>query len=146
MSRLTTIALLVGAFTTASIAAGAQQPTPKINSTTIQPTSATSGQQMFTTYCAVCHGASGIGNGPAAAALKVPPANLTLLSQNNGGSFPSNHVTSVLKFGTAIPAHGSAEMPIWGDEMRTLNPTQVDDSLIRLRILNLTNYLKQMQK
>lgn len=147
MSRLTTIALLLGAFATASIAANAQQATPKINSTNIQPTSVTSGQQMYTTYCAVCHGTTGIGDGPAAKALKTPPTDLTTLSQKNGRSFPVLHVNSVLEFGTANPAaHGTAQMPIWGDLMGTLHTGGDGDALVRLRLVNLTNYLKQIQK
>ena len=35
------------------------------------------GAVLFPTHCAVCHGAEGRGNGPAAASLPIPPANLT---------------------------------------------------------------------
>ena len=35
------------------------------------------GQQLFRTNCSTCHGAEGRGDGPAAAGLKVPPADLT---------------------------------------------------------------------
>jgi mono/diheme cytochrome c family protein len=146
MSRFTTAALLMAAFATASIAASAQQATPKFKTTAIERTSVTSGPQMYTTYCAVCHGVNGTGNGPAAQALKTPPANLTALSQKNGGSFPANHVSSVLKFGVENPAHGSAEMPSWRDAMSSLHSSRDNESLLHLRILNLTNYLKQMQK
>ena len=41
----------------------------------------TSGKQMFGDYCAPCHGLSGKGDGPAASALKIPPADLTQLAQ-----------------------------------------------------------------
>jgi mono/diheme cytochrome c family protein len=137
MSKLTIAALLMSAF---AVASSAQQTTPKIKTTMIKPTSPISGPQMYTTYCAVCHGANGIGNGPAAPALKTPPADLTALSRKNGGTFPSMHVAYVLKAGVENPAHGSVTMPIWGDAFRA------DDALLRMRILNLTNYLKQMQK
>ncbi|HEX9200659.1 MAG TPA: c-type cytochrome [Acidobacteriaceae bacterium] len=121
----------------------AQKPTPKLNSVPIQQTPATSGAKMYATYCAVCHGTTGTGNGPAAPAMKTVPIDLTLLSQKNGGLFPANHIGTVLKFGVENPAHGTSQMPIWGDLMMTLhnNPTEVN-----LRIVNLTDYLKQMQK
>ena len=48
----------------------------------------TSGKQMFGDYCAPCHGISGKGDGPAASALKTPPADLTVLAKTNGGKFP----------------------------------------------------------
>ena len=35
------------------------------------------GQALFTTYCAICHGSEGTGNGLLAACLVKPPANLT---------------------------------------------------------------------
>jgi putative copper resistance protein D len=35
------------------------------------------GRQLYSTYCAVCHGLEGYGDGPAAAALRPAPADLT---------------------------------------------------------------------
>lgn len=125
----------------------AQQPAPKIKTVPIHQTSPASGQQMYVTYCASCHGSSGTGNGPAAQALKSPPPDLTTLSKNNGGVFPSDRVGSVLRLGVAAPAHGSADMPIWGDLLPSLNSGSKNSSTeVQQRILNLTNYLKKMQK
>jgi Domain of unknown function (DUF932)/Cytochrome c len=50
-------------------------------------TSPASGQEMYTSYCAVCHGTDGRGGGPAAEALKVPPSDLTTLACKNGGKY-----------------------------------------------------------
>src|SRR5271156_2181094 len=88
------------------------QPQKVIQHATIQPTSAASGKEMYTTYCAVCHGADGKGGGPAASALKTPPADLTTLSKNNGGKFPAMKVTSAIRGDSGLPAHGSKEMPV----------------------------------
>lgn len=55
-----TIAVLA---VTASLA-GAQQP-PKIQVGTMARTSPSDAQEMFTSYCAACHGSEGKGNGPA---------------------------------------------------------------------------------
>src|ERR1700686_5503091 len=92
----------------------AQDQTKVIQHTAIKPTSAASGKEMFTTYCAVCHGTDRKGGGPAASALKVPPADLTVLSKNNGGKFPALKVTSDIRGESDLPAHGSKEMPVWG--------------------------------
>lgn len=140
-------ALAFAGLSSALLIGFAQQPVPKVHNVPIQPTSAGSGQQMYTTYCAVCHGSTGVGNGPAAAALKIPPTNLTLLSEKNNGSFPSAHVSTVLQFGVENPAHGTAEMPIWGDLMMSLHPNS-DSNVTEMhqRVANLTNYLKQIQK
>jgi mono/diheme cytochrome c family protein len=74
----------------------------------------TSGPLDFRQYCAQCHGPSGVGNGPVAAALKKKPANLTLLSKNNGGVFPEEEVRSFIDGTKTAEGHGTREMPIWG--------------------------------
>ena len=91
--------------------AGAQEN--QVKSPPVKPASPVSGAQLFKEYCAVCHGTKGIGNGPAALAMKTPPVDLTALTSKNGGVFPTDHVNSVLRFGVQNPAHGSADMPIW---------------------------------
>ena len=50
-----------------AITAGSQEQHDKtIEHVPIKPTSAASGQEMYTSYCAVCHGKDGKGGGPAA--------------------------------------------------------------------------------
>lgn len=117
----------------------------KIVSVPIPPTSPASAQQMYTEYCAVCHGVDGRGNGPAASALKQPIPDLTTMAQRHGGTYPWAHVNSVLTFGTSeMVAHGSPEMPVWGSLFGSLN-TNPHSQEARLRIANLNNYLKAMQ-
>src|ERR1035438_6600574 len=94
--------------------AAQDQSTKTVQHTTIKPASAASGKEMYTAYCAVCHGTDGKGGGPAASALKVPPSDLTLLSKNNGGKYPDMKVRSSIQGETVLPAHGSKEMPVWG--------------------------------
>jgi mono/diheme cytochrome c family protein len=55
------------------------------------------GRDLFEFYCASCHGRDGKGRGHVAAALKTPPADLTLLSQRNGGNFPAARVTDAIR-------------------------------------------------
>jgi hypothetical protein len=43
-------------------------------------------QAIFSEYCAACHGVSAKGNGLAATALRISPADLTTLALQNGGS------------------------------------------------------------
>ena len=135
------------AASSAAFVGTAQQPAPKIKTVPIQQTAISSGPEMYTTYCAACHGSKGVGDGPAAAALKIPPTDLTTLSAKNNGVFPANHVATVLRFGVENPAHGSPQMPVWGDLLSSLHGGSQDNSnQVRLRISNLTNYLKQIQK
>lgn len=146
MPKYFPILLIAGILSTASLGF-AQQTTPKIKEVPIQPTSAASGQQMYATYCAVCHGTDGRGGGPASLALKTAPPDLTALSQKNGGIYPADHVASVLKFGAPAPAHGTAEMPIWSDLMLSLHSDNPKSTmLVQQRVRNLTDYLKQIQR
>ncbi|WP_306155349.1 cytochrome c [Roseovarius sp. MMSF_3281] len=50
------------------------------------------GQDIYMSYCVVCHGRSAEGDGPLAADLPVPPADLTRLAARNGGVFPYSDV------------------------------------------------------
>ncbi len=129
--------------------AGAQEN--QIKKTQVKPTSPLSGAQMFKEYCAVCHGPGGKGDGPVATALKVPTPDLTTLAQRHDGKFPDDYVSNVLKNGVNTAAHGSGEMPVWGPIFDTMNrwkalcPDMVETP-VTLRITNLTNYLKSIQK
>jgi mono/diheme cytochrome c family protein len=109
----------------------------------VNKTNPTDGKQMYTSYCAPCHGADGRGHGPAASALKAQPTDLTGLAKANHGKYPDTHVVSVMRFGSELPAHGSADMPVWGPilgKMSKVNPQEKD-----LRTSNLSRYLETLQ-
>jgi mono/diheme cytochrome c family protein len=134
-----------------------------------KPTSAQRGKQIFSEYCAACHGISGKGDGPAASALKNPPADLTILAARNKGQFPSLRVMEAIKAGPSVPAHGSEIMPVWGpiflrgdredttDQIPPQTPAGVAEQSekqgrhgptqaeVQLRIYNLTEYIKTLQ-
>ena len=116
---------------------------PTVKTTTAPPTSATSGAEMYASYCAACHGKDGKGNGPAAQALKVPPPDLTTLARRNGEKFPSIVVAHAIAGDADFSAHGSKEMPVWGPVFRALS--QHDQAVVQLRIANLTKYVESLQ-
>jgi len=130
--------LLVGALT----ALLAQAQTPTIKKVPITPVAASSGQQMFTTYCAACHGKDGRGDGPAAAALKKTPADLTQLTKKNGGKYPENHVMATIRAADS-PVHGSKEMPVWGPLLSSISSS---DGEVQLRISNIVKYIETLQE
>ena len=109
----------------------------------VKVTSAASGKEMYESYCAVCHGTDGKGNGPAASALKVAPTDLTILNKDNGGKFPSLKVSAAIRGDANVTAHGSKEMPVWGSLFR--NISQGHEGEIQQRINNLTKYIESLQ-
>lgn len=115
----------------------------EIKKVPIQHTPAGSGQQMFATYCAVCHGKDGRGDGPAANALKKRPADLTQLARKNEGKFPEMEVMSFITGDDVVAAHGTRTMPVWGDLFHALSPN--DHEVVQIRVNNLTDYVRSIQ-
>ena len=141
-----TIAAVVLAMAMAGLAqdqSAKDQPAKKIKHMPVQQTSPASGVEMFKSYCAACHGGDARGNGPAASALKVPPADLTKLAAKNGGKYPALKVSAVLRGQEALAAHGSQEMPIWGDLFRGMSGGH--ESEVQQRVVNLTRYIETLQ-
>lgn len=127
-----------------STLASAQQDQPtKVERKAAPVTSAASGKEMFTNYCASCHGKTGRGDGPAAGALKVAPADLTALAKKNGGKYPAMRVTSVLSGQANLAAHGNTEMPVWGSVFRQMSGGHEGE--VQQRIANLNHYVESLQ-
>src|SRR5271165_4430704 len=137
---LVVIMITISAFAAAQDAA---QTPPTVKHVPITRTSPNSGKEMFNSYCAVCHGADAKGNGPAAAAMKTPPADLTLLAQKNGGKYPSAHVAAVLRGQGTLASHGNADMPVWGPLFSSIS--QGHSAQVQQRISNLAEYVGTLQ-
>jgi len=116
---------------------------PAANETELPRTYMPTGQQMYTQYCAACHGADAKGHGPLAVALKTPPADLSTLAIRHQGKFPYDYVSSVLEFGPGFLAHGSSEMPTWGPIFRYYDKR--NEKVVKLRIRTLSEYLESLQ-
>jgi mono/diheme cytochrome c family protein len=119
------------------------------------------GKAEFQSSCASCHGTDGKGKGPVGEQLKVPPSDLTVLAKNNNGAFPTNAVYETIYGSKASPAHGTREMPIWGDRFNPVvglphyvdpsywkmaGPEQSPEVVVRTRILAVIDYLNRIQQ
>jgi len=130
-------AIVVAALALLSGTASAQG---RIEKGPIKPVAASDAQKMFNTYCAVCHGKEGTANGPAAASLNKAPADLSKISARNNGTFPEVHVKRYIEGVDEVAAHGSRDMPMWGDLFNSL-----DRNTTQIRVQALSDYIKTMQ-
>jgi len=105
-------------------------------------TSSPSGAELYQQNCAVCHGSDLEGGTPAPAPYRTPPE-LTRLSRRLKGESLDTYISSVLQNGAVIPAHGPAEMPVWGTAFRL--GEHLDQRQVKERIANLTAYIMSRQ-
>ena len=102
------------------------------------------GVDLYTTYCASCHGPDAKGKGPMAGSLKTPPSDLTRIAIRNRGVFPLLRVQKIISGEEQpSPGHGSREMPVWGPIFSQITH---DVDLGRVRIDNLARYLRDIQQ
>ena len=140
------ISLAVIVVMISALAVAQQAPaesSPQVRHVPITNAPSNSGKEMFNSYCAVCHGKDGSGNGPAASAMKTTPTNLTALSKNDGGKDPSAHVAAVIRGQANTPSHGSQDMPVWGPLFSSIS--QGHDGQVQQRIANLVTYIEDLQ-
>lgn len=106
----------------------------------VRATTAIAGKDLYREYCAVCHGAAGKGDGPAADALKKAPPDLTQIAQKNGGKYPELKVQHVITGeGEEPAAHGTKDMPMWGNIFQRMGTGS------NVRVYNLVKYIEEMQ-
>ena len=119
------------------------------------------GKSEYQSSCASCHGADGKGNGPLREQLKVPPSDLTVLARKNNGTFPAAALYQTIDGSKAVPAHGSRDMPIWGERFNPIvslphsvdpsywklaGPEQSPEVVVRKRISAVIDYLGRIQQ
>jgi len=114
---------------------------PQVKNVAAAPIQSVDGKDTFHAYCSVCHGDDAKGTGPAAAAMKTRPADLTTIVKRKGKFSPAD-VERVIKGSdkTRGPEHGTTAMPIWGDVFRN-----EDAGRQTLRFNNLVSYIQSIQ-
>jgi mono/diheme cytochrome c family protein len=104
----------------------------------------TTGDQLFKTYCASCHGKSAKGDGPLADSLRFRPADLTLIAKRNGGKFDPDKVYRIVDGREPVKGHGGTDMPVWGDAFKR-SVEGYSEKAVKERIQALVDYLKSIQ-
>jgi mono/diheme cytochrome c family protein len=108
---------------------------------------AMSGQELYSRFCASCHGISGRGDGPVAKSIRVEVPDLTLVTRRAGGKYPRERIAQIIDGRHIIGAHGTRTMPVWGEDLSRLeigNPNAERAS--RVVIEKLADYLGLLQK
>lgn len=105
------------------------------------------GAALFRQYCTSCHGESGRGDGPVAASLKLPPADLTGIAARAGGRFDAVAVREMIDGRAPLPAHGPREMPVWGYELEARAPDAAPGRATAQALTDrLVEYLRSIQR
>ena len=114
--------------------------------------SADIGQELYSQYCATCHGSDGSGAGPLTEIMLEKPSDLTTLSAmnpSNKGEFPMLKVLHIIDGRTGLRGHGGP-MPTYGAIFQSDMAEQMGDlgAVIetRGRILSLALYLESIQQ
>jgi mono/diheme cytochrome c family protein len=143
------IGIVVAAIATIVILSGSQATAAELDR----------GKAEYQSSCGTCHGKDGKGNGPVSAELKLPPPDLTVLAKKNNGVFPLNSVYEIIDGRKIVVAHGTRDMPIWGDRYTpeanwVLIPRPFEnilglydpETVVRMRILAVIDYLNRIQE
>jgi mono/diheme cytochrome c family protein len=123
---------------------------PAVQANSQTPIPADPGRGDFMTYCAACHGVSGVGDGTVAEFLTLSAANLTQMSVKNGGIFPRQRAIEVIDGRAQVSVHGERDMPVWGDwfkfEADSDGAGTKTEKVVRERITALVDYLESLQQ
>ena len=114
------------------------------------------GEYEYRNSCALCHGLDGKDGGAIVDLLKKAPPDLTMLAKHNNGVFPADRVFAIIDGREHIKAHGTRDMPAWGDRYASnvegvrAADYYVDvpydmDMYARMRITSLVDYLHRLQ-
>ena len=103
-----------------------------------------SGRALYETYCMSCHGPEGKGDGPVAAALQPTPPDLTQLEEKYDG-FPEEKVYQTIDGRADVQAHGTRQMPVWGNIWYDVEGENLSDEQMQKRISALVSYLESIQ-
>ncbi len=108
------------------------------------------GKQDFEENCASCHGNDGKGHGGEGVyfvpGTKTP--DLTKLTKNNGGVFPTARVYQSIDGRAGIPSHARFDMPFWGTNFQQEGKefTPESEAKAKVRISNIVTYIESIQE
>lgn len=104
------------------------------------------GRRLYLQYCAACHGREANGLGPVAPVLTPRPTDLTTLGRRHGTPLPKPMLGEFIDGRREIRAHGTTDMPVWGENLSDPLPASVNAAVrVRGQILLILDYLETVQ-
>lgn len=135
---------LLAALAVLPAGARARQAAPPATTAPVVEMASDSGDYLYRTYCASCHGRDARGDGTLASSLRVRPADLTRFAKRTGGKFDAEELTKLIDGREDVKGHGSSDMPVWGDAFKRASE-RYSESAVKARIAALVEYLEQLQ-
>jgi len=115
--------------------------------TEFDPNLAEMGSEIYLRRCASCHGVDATGDGPVAASLRIPPADLTRIAARRDGTFPKGEIARYIDGRFETGAHGTREMPVWGTRFgEDIPESGLSEEVARGNIATLVDYLISIQR
>lgn len=107
---------------------------------------AMSGQQLYSRFCASCHGVAGRGDGPVSKSIRIEVPDLTLIARRAGGKYPRQRIVQIIDGRHILGAHGTRTMPVWGEDLSRLEIGSPDaERASRMVIDKLADYVGLLQ-
>ena len=107
-------------------------------------------QKHLKQKCAACHGEDAKGSSKQDSNIDTDAPDLTAIAKNNDGTFPVTRIYNIIDGREVLKTHGTRAMPTWGDLFLTDTIwdgcSQVDEQIVRGRILELILYLESIQQ
>lgn len=108
---------------------------------------AMTGQELYSRFCASCHGISGRGDGPVSKSIRIEVPDLTLVARRAGGKYPRERIVQIIDGRHIVGAHGTRTMPVWGEDLSRLEIGNPDaERASRTVIEKLAEYVGLLQK
>ncbi|MEM9544839.1 MAG: cytochrome c [Bacteroidota bacterium] len=138
LSRFGIAFTIMAAFTIAF--ATSCDPKPPKNSRAVQ---AQKGKLHFQKYCSVCHGQDG--TGLVIDTFDIQPADLTMIrATRKNDEFPILEIANIIDGRKMSKAHGTRDMPIWGEVFST--DDHLTESQIKGKLGEIIAYLMSIQR
>ncbi|MEL7124240.1 MAG: cytochrome c [Bacteroidota bacterium] len=115
----------------------------EINTEEIAKSSVEEGKEWYTSYCTMCHGKDGSGDGILIDKLQQIPPDLRTLSLR-GGEFSRDLISNIIAGVENVPGHSTGDMPAWFETFKESEGI-TDEAVLREKINRIVDYLETIQ-